>query len=120
MPKRRPTVSGSHQVGDASPTCPVRKYDALDRHLAAVGRPREAVLRTYFALTGNVADGVAPGLRRITTPAGFEYVVPDGSPDEVAAHYRGLVEAGVRYLIFHARDEARLRLLAERVIPAIA
>ena len=96
-----------------------RKYAALDGFLAAAGRPHGAVLRTYFALAGNVGEGMAPGLRRVTTPAGFEYLVVDGSPHEIAAHYRGLIEAGVRYLIFSARDEARLRLLAEQVVPSL-
>src|SRR5262249_56332870 len=57
-----------------------RKYAALDAHLAAVGRSKDAVLRTYFAFVGNVGDDVPPGERRGRSAAGLEDPLLGGPP----------------------------------------
>ena len=97
-----------------------RKCAVLAGHCTAHGRPADAVLRTYWALLGEVRDDVAPGARRVTSAAGLEYQVFDGAPTDVVAHFRALAGAGIRYFIVAASTPERVRLLGERVLPALA
>jgi alkanesulfonate monooxygenase SsuD/methylene tetrahydromethanopterin reductase-like flavin-dependent oxidoreductase (luciferase family) len=97
-----------------------RKVAALAAHCAAAGRPAAAVLRTYFALVGDLRAGAPVGPRRTVSRTGLAYEYFDGPPEAVVAHYRGLVRAGVRYFILATADPARVRLLAEEALPQVA
>ena len=62
--------------------------------------PRE--LRTHHALP---------------TPDKMPFIIVAGTPEEVTAYFRVLVDAGVQYVIVHAPDTETMRLLAEQVMP---
>ena len=109
-----------------------RKLDALARHCEEVGRPDDEVLRTHFtlklvlapteaALAGKLADlasasSGSPATRR-AQPSAFV----TGTPERVAAHYRGLADAGIQYFVVQldAADHETLRLLATEVVPRV-
>ena len=123
-----------------------RKLAALERHCADLGRPYEAILRSYqssyFILAATEEDVAARlakradrdtmiederrpgGPRRFTTHYRIPtvehhtYKVTAGTPAQMVAHYRELIDAGMQYLIFSCgQDPEVLHLLAEEVIP---
>ena len=53
-------------------------------------------------------------------PDKIPLIIVAGTPEEITAHFRALVDAGVRYIIVPGADGETARLLAERVIPQIA
>ena len=108
-----------------------RKLDVLRRHCDEVGRPDDEVLRTHFTLRlvmASTAEALAakltppsptsasPGTRR----AGASAIVV-GTPEQVLAYYREMVEVGVQYFVVQldARDHETLTLLAEEVMPRV-
>jgi alkanesulfonate monooxygenase SsuD/methylene tetrahydromethanopterin reductase-like flavin-dependent oxidoreductase (luciferase family) len=121
-----------------------RKYGVLREHCARIGRPFESVLRTFHSLmvmaeteAGVQArlDARAGGRPRVEAPRaaampreihtyfdmpGLEKVplqVVAGTPEQVTAYFRLLVDAGVQYIIVPGRDAETVRLLAENVMP---
>jgi alkanesulfonate monooxygenase SsuD/methylene tetrahydromethanopterin reductase-like flavin-dependent oxidoreductase (luciferase family) len=102
-----------------------RKFAVLREHCAAAGRPDEAVLRTggLFLFLAETPPAAQAKLDRL--PAGLrafaERMLLAGTPEDAAAHLRGLVEAGFRYLIcaVPTSDQETLQLLAQRVVPAV-
>lgn len=103
-----------------------RKYAALKAHCEAVGRPYDAILRSYLdlpvilgethaAVEAKVAT-MPPPLREL-----FRTSTLAMTPDEAIVHYRDLVAAGVQYFMAShwGQDLETLHLLAERVIPAV-
>jgi alkanesulfonate monooxygenase SsuD/methylene tetrahydromethanopterin reductase-like flavin-dependent oxidoreductase (luciferase family) len=121
-----------------------RKYAALREHCARIGRPYESVLRTYFVgvVVAESAEGVqtkldasedgvprveaerARGMPRalrthynLPSPRPIPRLIVAGTPEEITAYFRALVDAGVRYFILAGHDPEPIRLLAERVIP---
>lgn len=52
----------------------------------------------------------------------FEQLPVVGTAEDALLRVRAMLEAGIRYVIFIVMpgDEATLRLLAERVLPAVA
>ncbi len=102
----------------------VRKYAALRAHTQTVGRPYDAILRSYYT----------PSLIIATTPSNLQaklvtYPIPElshpgavsGTPAEVTAHYQALVNLGVQYFIVGVApgDTETLQLLAQEVMPAL-
>lgn len=107
-----------------------RKYAALGRHCAALGRPFETIIRSHLALPLVLAEtpaAVAAKLERLPTHLldFWRSSLVAGTPEEVTAHYRALIGVGVQYFIGGflrgplERDEESVRLLAERVAPVI-
>jgi len=97
-----------------------RKYDALRGHCEAVGRPYDSVLRTYFGGVLEFGESVNTREERFSTAFG-QYLVLHGDPKGAVAHYRALVDAGVRYVILVGlADPQALRLFAEQVVPEVA
>jgi alkanesulfonate monooxygenase SsuD/methylene tetrahydromethanopterin reductase-like flavin-dependent oxidoreductase (luciferase family) len=97
-----------------------RKHDALRSHCQAVGRPYDAVLRTYFGGVLEFGEGVRTREEPFSTGFGH-YLVLHGDPQGAATHFRTLVDAGVRYfIVVGLRDTQALRLFAERVVPEVA
>jgi alkanesulfonate monooxygenase SsuD/methylene tetrahydromethanopterin reductase-like flavin-dependent oxidoreductase (luciferase family) len=119
-----------------------RKYAALAAHCARIGRPYESVLRTFYCplVLGETAAEVqvrldaraggppmsdgphAPGLPReihtffnVPGPERIPLLVLAGTPAEVSAYFRGLVAAGVQYLIVTGVDAQNITLLADIV-----
>jgi len=103
-----------------------RKLEALRRHCQARARPYESVLRSHFSsglLLARTPDalraklGALPAESSLYRAARFA-----GTPDEAIAYFHDLVDAGMRYFLVSIRDgdPESLRLLAERVVPALA
>jgi alkanesulfonate monooxygenase SsuD/methylene tetrahydromethanopterin reductase-like flavin-dependent oxidoreductase (luciferase family) len=103
-----------------------RKYAALQRHCEAVGRPYDAILRSFLNLPVILAETHAkveakaatmpPPLREL-----FRTSTLVATPDEAIEHYRNLVAAGAQYFMAShwGHDLETLHLLAEKVIPAV-
>ena len=97
-----------------------RKYVALWGHCEAMGRPYDSVLRTYFGGVLKFGQGVHTREEPFSTAFG-QYLVLQGDPKGAVAHYRALVDAGVRYFIIVGLADAKaLRLFAEQVVPEVA
>lgn len=124
---------GTGMVSSASsPSDIERKLAVLCRHCQELGRPFDTILRTYgtgWLILGRDAARVQARLDHYF-PQGLEarYSGPwrnfvfAGTPEEAAAHYRALVQAGIQYFIVEtldAADEETMRLLAEEVIPRV-
>jgi alkanesulfonate monooxygenase SsuD/methylene tetrahydromethanopterin reductase-like flavin-dependent oxidoreductase (luciferase family) len=102
-----------------------RKYAVLQQHCEALGRPYPAVLRTFHFGPTLLADSPAElEVKRARVPptllqfAGQSTLV--GTPEQAAERVRPLAEAGCQYFIFIALEPDSLRLLAERLIPALS
>jgi alkanesulfonate monooxygenase SsuD/methylene tetrahydromethanopterin reductase-like flavin-dependent oxidoreductase (luciferase family) len=109
-----------------------RKLSVLRQHCDELGRPFESVLRTHFTGWLILAENEArlqaklkryfpEGLeQRFFGPwSGFALV---GTPERAITYYQELVGVGIQYFIIQtldAADEETIRLLAERVMPAI-
>jgi alkanesulfonate monooxygenase SsuD/methylene tetrahydromethanopterin reductase-like flavin-dependent oxidoreductase (luciferase family) len=101
-----------------------RKYQALQDHCAAVGRSYAAVLRTFHFVPVLLADSPAAlAAKRERVPqnllslAGAATLV--GTPAQAVERLRPLVAAGCQYFTLAVLDPDTLRLLAERVVPAV-
>jgi alkanesulfonate monooxygenase SsuD/methylene tetrahydromethanopterin reductase-like flavin-dependent oxidoreductase (luciferase family) len=102
-----------------------RKYRVLEEHCVAVGRAYTSVLRTYNFMPTVLADSpevlatrrdrVPP---RILAFAGAAALL--GTPEEAVQRLRQLVDAGCQYFNFGVMEVDTLRLLADRVVPALA
>ncbi len=99
----------------------VEKYEVLQAHCAALGRPYASVLRTYHFVPTLLADSSA-GLTvkreraaQLLAFAGAGALV--GAPEQAVECVQPLVRAGCQYFTFAVFDPDTLRLLAERVVP---
>jgi alkanesulfonate monooxygenase SsuD/methylene tetrahydromethanopterin reductase-like flavin-dependent oxidoreductase (luciferase family) len=96
-----------------------RKYAALRGHCEAVDRPYDSVLRTHFSGILKFGEGVQTREEPYSTAFG-QYLVLNGDPKGAVAHYRALVDAGVRYfIVVGLADTQALRLFAEQVVPEV-
>jgi alkanesulfonate monooxygenase SsuD/methylene tetrahydromethanopterin reductase-like flavin-dependent oxidoreductase (luciferase family) len=119
--------AASPLAGDAhTPDDVRRKYDALRQHCEAIGRPYDSILRSYLNLPVILAETQEAAEAKVATmpPPLLELFRPSmlaTTPDKAIAHYRGLVAAGVQYFMCShwGQDIETLRLLAERVRPAV-
>ena len=101
-----------------------RKYRVLAEHCAAAGRPYATVLRTYHVGPLLLADSPAALAakrervpREVLALAGAAALV--GTPEQAVARLRPLVAAGCQYFTLAVPEPETLRLLAERVAPAV-
>jgi alkanesulfonate monooxygenase SsuD/methylene tetrahydromethanopterin reductase-like flavin-dependent oxidoreductase (luciferase family) len=108
-----------------------RKLAALQRHCATVGRPYGAILKSHIGLP--VVVGESTGALAAKLEGRFAGLAPDqaawhrasatsGTPDELIAYYRGLIDLGMRYFIaaIYSDDAESYELLARRVMPEFA
>lgn len=86
------------------------RIDMLTRRCAAVGRPPDDILRTHFthwvilaeddvSVEAKVARYFPDGL----DPFWGKYLVA-GTPEQIAAHFSGFVEAGIEYFVVQTLD----------------
>jgi alkanesulfonate monooxygenase SsuD/methylene tetrahydromethanopterin reductase-like flavin-dependent oxidoreductase (luciferase family) len=102
-----------------------RKYALLQQHCEALGRPYPAVLRTFHFVPTLLGDSPAElEMKRARVPptllqfAGQRALM--GTPEQAAERLRPLAKAGCEYFTFAAMEPDTLRLLAERLIPALS
>jgi alkanesulfonate monooxygenase SsuD/methylene tetrahydromethanopterin reductase-like flavin-dependent oxidoreductase (luciferase family) len=133
-----------HSVGGAVTDVDIkRKFGKLREYLEEVGRPYESVMRGHFTalVIGETAADVErklaaantimgkssgdaaftvinPTLAQTTSPAG----IVAGTPDEVVAYYKRLVELGFQYFVacVIAPDYETAKLMGKYVIPAFS
>jgi alkanesulfonate monooxygenase SsuD/methylene tetrahydromethanopterin reductase-like flavin-dependent oxidoreductase (luciferase family) len=116
---------GSSSTGGAATVADVsRKLTALRRHCEAAGRPYEAILKTHAVapiVVAPTAAAVAAKLDRLSEARRSSPSLLAGTPEQVIAHYRPLVAAGLEYFVgvVPFDDHETLELLAERVVPAL-
>jgi alkanesulfonate monooxygenase SsuD/methylene tetrahydromethanopterin reductase-like flavin-dependent oxidoreductase (luciferase family) len=100
------------------------KLDALRRHCDDLGRPFESVLPSYFV------NGVLLAATREQLRAKVEALPPVfrsgsnsfGTPDDLIARLRPIVDAGMRYLVLNLTsydDVETACLVMEQVLPAL-
>ncbi|MDQ6672669.1 MAG: LLM class flavin-dependent oxidoreductase [Chloroflexota bacterium] len=100
-----------------------RKYEVLQAHCAALGRPYASVLRTYHFVPTLLADTPAElaakreRAAQLLAFAGTGALV--GTPEQAAERMQPLVGVGCQYFTFAVFDADTLRLLAERVVPPL-
>jgi alkanesulfonate monooxygenase SsuD/methylene tetrahydromethanopterin reductase-like flavin-dependent oxidoreductase (luciferase family) len=100
------------------------KYAVLEEHCKSIGRPYTAVLRTYqFSPTLLGDTQAAVDAKRARMPPRILQFLGQaaliGTPEEAIERVRPFAEAGCQYFNFGVQDPDSLRLLAERVIPAL-
>jgi alkanesulfonate monooxygenase SsuD/methylene tetrahydromethanopterin reductase-like flavin-dependent oxidoreductase (luciferase family) len=119
---------GAHRaVGSAFTLADVqRKLDALRAHCAAANRPFDSVLRSHSSapvIVASTREGVERKLAALPDwmRTRFESSTIAGTPEEVTAAYRSLVNVDMRYFIasVSGQDLETIRLLGEQVIPAL-
>ena len=113
---KNPNTGGVSTLGDVH-----RRFEALQRHCATVGRPYESVLRTHSTLLLVLAEteaGLQPKLEAIP-PALLAPTSLIGTPAKAVAYYRALIDAGMQYFIafVYGNDLETPRLLMEQVAP---
>jgi alkanesulfonate monooxygenase SsuD/methylene tetrahydromethanopterin reductase-like flavin-dependent oxidoreductase (luciferase family) len=100
-----------------------QKYELLQAHCTAAGRPYTSVLRTYHfvpTLLGDSETVLAAKRDRaaqLLAMAGAGALV--GTPEQALARLQPLVDAGCQYFTFAVFDPDTLRLLADRVTPQL-
>lgn len=119
-----PQIGGVRTAGDVR-----RKFTVLERHCREVGRPYENILRTHFTPWLMIAETDADAQAKLAHyyPNGLTEAQRHsrivGSPDQVAAYYQALVDAGVQHFVCQSQDAAdteTFRLLAEEVAPRVS
>ena len=121
-----------HNTGGAKTLDDVRrKLAALDTHCRAASRPPESILRTHITLPCMLAetasaldakiDALPEPYRSMTAEIRGQRIGLLGTPSEAVAYYTGLRRAGLQYFMVRVveDDTETLRLLSERVIPAL-
>jgi alkanesulfonate monooxygenase SsuD/methylene tetrahydromethanopterin reductase-like flavin-dependent oxidoreductase (luciferase family) len=101
----------------------------LRRRCEAVGRSFADILPTHFTtwlMLAESDDAVRAKVRR-HFPDGLDEVwskiVVARTPEEAIVYYRGFVDVGIRHFVVQSldpEDDETIRLLAERVVPAVA
>ena len=101
------------------------KLAVLHRQCEAIGRPADDILRSHITIWLILAPDET-ALR-----AKVERYFPDGqvwaravarTPEGAIEYFQGLVDTGIQHFVvefFDAQDEETVRLLAERVAPAV-
>jgi alkanesulfonate monooxygenase SsuD/methylene tetrahydromethanopterin reductase-like flavin-dependent oxidoreductase (luciferase family) len=104
------------------------KLDVLRRHCEEIGRPYDDILRTHFTSWAMVAPTEAEALAKrdryypegLTEEQQITRIV--GTPEQVAAYYQSIADAGMQYFVIQvldATDEETLCLLATEVMPNV-
>ena len=118
-----------HATGLVRSTDEVRHKNAvLDRHCQESGRDPRSVLRSHFTSWLMLAPTESAAQAKLTHyyPEGIneeqEYSRVVGTPEQVAAYYQALVNAGMEYFVVQTLDAAdieTIELLAREVIPRV-
>jgi alkanesulfonate monooxygenase SsuD/methylene tetrahydromethanopterin reductase-like flavin-dependent oxidoreductase (luciferase family) len=119
-------IAGGSWGGAATTAERIRqKHSVLREHCAVAGRPASSVLRTFHLVPVVLAESLAalttkrdrlpPELLASADTAGLV-----GTPEQAVARLLSLVAAGCQYFTLAVLESDTLRLLAERVIPAVA
>jgi len=102
-----------------------RKYAALRRYCAEVGRPFDSVLRTHFTPLLTLAEDEHDLERkrkhaRIPDPQ-LRSVPLFATTSQAVTHFQALADLGVQYFLaaINGRDEETVELLARKVMPAV-
>jgi alkanesulfonate monooxygenase SsuD/methylene tetrahydromethanopterin reductase-like flavin-dependent oxidoreductase (luciferase family) len=100
------------------------KYAVLREHCATVGRPFDAVLRTFHFVPVLLAGSpTALAAKREQIPpellASADTSALIGTPEQAVARLKPLVAAGCQYFTLAVMDADTLGLLAEHVVPAV-
>jgi alkanesulfonate monooxygenase SsuD/methylene tetrahydromethanopterin reductase-like flavin-dependent oxidoreductase (luciferase family) len=112
--------------GTFTPADVRRKLDVLRRRCEEADRPYESVLRTGLLSVFLAESRAALDAKMANVPpfilGFFEQLPVVGTPEEAVARVRLMLDAGFQYVIFIVLpfDTESLRLLAERVLPAVA
>jgi alkanesulfonate monooxygenase SsuD/methylene tetrahydromethanopterin reductase-like flavin-dependent oxidoreductase (luciferase family) len=119
----------SPQIGGVLTPDDVRhKYAVLKRHCNEAGRPYENILRTHFTPWLMIAETEARAQAKLARyyPNGLtemqQYSRIYGSPEQVAAYYQSMADAGVQHFVCQSQDAAdteTIQLLAEEVAPRV-
>jgi alkanesulfonate monooxygenase SsuD/methylene tetrahydromethanopterin reductase-like flavin-dependent oxidoreductase (luciferase family) len=105
-----------------------RKNEVLDRYCREEGRTPGSVLRSHFTswlmLASTEAEAIAKRDRYypngLNEEQKFSRVI--GTPEQAAAYYQGLVDAGMEYFvvqILDATDLETVELLAKELVPRV-
>ncbi len=111
--------------GGAATDADVRhKYTVLREHCAALGRPYASVLRIFHFVPVLLADSpaaLAAKLEQVPREllASVDTSALVGTPEQAIARLQPLVAAGCQYFTLAVLEPDTLRLLAERVVPAV-
>ncbi len=111
--------------GGAATEADVRhKYTVLQQHCTALERPYTSVLRSFHFVPVLLADSTAAlAVKRAQIPQGLlasaDAAALIGTPEQAVARLQPLVAAGCQYFTLAVLESGTLRLLAERVIPAV-
>lgn len=106
-----------------------RKNEILDDYCRDEGRDPRAVLRSHFTswlmLAPTEAEAIAKRDRYYPNGLNEEqqYSRVVGTPEQVAAYYQGLVDAGLQYFVVQILDAADLEtveLLANELVPRVS
>ena len=106
-----------------------RKNDILDQYCHEAGRDPRSVLRSHFTswlmLAPTEKEAIAKRERYYPDGLSEEqrYSRVIGTPEQAAAYYQGLVDAGMRYLvvqILDATDLETVELLASDLAPRVS
>jgi alkanesulfonate monooxygenase SsuD/methylene tetrahydromethanopterin reductase-like flavin-dependent oxidoreductase (luciferase family) len=101
------------------------KFAILQQHCVEVGRADAAVLRTGLLVASLAESSSAARAKLNNLPpqliAFMEQLPVVGTPEEAASRVRAMLDVGFQYVIFvvFPFDAETLRLLAERVLPAV-
>ncbi len=113
----------SRAGGEFRQTDAARKLAVLDGHLAAVGRPAGAVLRSGLLAAFLSPDPASARTKQAALPpamaALFEQLPFIETAEDAVQQVQAMLASGTRYVIFVVMpgDEETLRTLAERVLP---
>lgn len=104
-----------------------RKYAVLHQYCEEAGRPYSNILRSYASTPVVLAEtrqALEAKLQAIPEPIRRQFAtsILAGTPGDILAHCRMLVDAGVRYFIagIFGNDQETVRLFAHYVIPAFS
>lgn len=104
-----------------TPAAYAHKLDVLREHCAAVGRPYDAIRKTWSAEAIAVAPTSAEA-ERIAAASPYKNHQIVGTPERVADQLRAFVDLGVTYLIVRLVDfpsTAGIELFAREVLPRL-
>ena len=103
------------------------RFDVLQRHCEAAGRPYEEILRTHFVpwlmvapTEAEVRDKFRRSFGDEMPPAGRGVVA--GTPEQITAYYQARADAGMQYFVYQlldGTDHETIRLVAEEVMPNV-
>lgn len=117
---------GSHAwIGSAfTPTDFARKFEVLDRHLGAFGRPANALVRSHFTMPLLLCRTQAEVEAKLASlPSAqvewFRSAMLAGTPEDAIAFYRNLASIGMDYFILNILDQdwESIELFGTEVMP---